>query len=154
MGLFAEFTMGSLDFLAVLFVVIIGVVALIAAILFIIDVSQTKDAIRRNYPVIGRFRYIFSTLGEFFRQYFFAMDREEMPFNRAEREWVYKSSEGADNTVAFGSTRNLNPVGTPDLRQLPLPAPGRRGRRRPRAHHRTPCPFSLMRRGPSSTYPA
>ncbi len=113
MGLFSEFTMGSLDFLAVLFTVALGVIALIAVVLFVIDISQTKDAIRRNYPVIGRFRYIFSTLGEFFRQYFFAMDREEMPFNRAEREWVYKSSEGVDNTVAFGSTRNLSPVGTP-----------------------------------------
>ena len=93
-----------------------------AIILFFIDISQTHDAVRRNYPVIGRFRYLFSTLGEFFRQYFFAMDREEMPFNRAEREWVYKSSEGADNTVAFGSTRNLTPVGTPIFRQLPVPA--------------------------------
>jgi hypothetical protein len=46
-------------------------------------VTQTKHAIRRNYPVIGRFRHSFEAIGEFFRQYFFAMDREEMPFNRA-----------------------------------------------------------------------
>ena len=39
----------------------------------------------RNFPVIGRFRYFFEHLGEFFRQYFFAQDREEMPFNRAQR---------------------------------------------------------------------
>ncbi len=37
---------------------------------------QKRHAIRRNYPLIGRFRYFFETLGEFFRQYFFAMDRE------------------------------------------------------------------------------
>ncbi len=121
MGLFSEFTMNSLNVLAVLFTVVIGVLALIALILFVLDISQTKDAIRRNYPVIGRFRYLFSTLGEFFRQYFFAMDREEMPFNRAEREWVYKSSEGVDNTVAFGSTRNLTPVGTPIFVNCPFP---------------------------------
>ena len=121
MDLFSVFTMGSLDFLAVLFTVVIGVLVLIAVILFFIDISQTKDAVRRNYPVIGRFRYLFSTLGEFFRQYFFAMDREEMPFNRAEREWVYKSSEGVDNTVAFGSTRNLTPVGTPIFVNCPFP---------------------------------
>lgn len=30
--------------------------------------------------VIGRFRYAFEHMGEFFRQYFFAQDREEMPF--------------------------------------------------------------------------
>ncbi|MEM1302186.1 MAG: FMN-binding glutamate synthase family protein, partial [Pseudomonadota bacterium] len=61
--------------LAVGFVVTVGAAAAVALILFIIDRSQTEDAVRRNYPVIGRFRHIFSELGEFFRQYFFAMDR-------------------------------------------------------------------------------
>ncbi|WP_134081250.1 FMN-binding glutamate synthase family protein [Thiohalophilus thiocyanatoxydans] len=105
--------MQALIFLATLFIFVVGLMVLITIIVFIRDVSQKKDAIRHNYPVIGRFRYLFSSLGEFFRQYFFAMDREEMPFNRAEREWVYKSSDGADNTVAFGSTKNLTPTGTP-----------------------------------------
>lgn len=95
--------------------VLVGLVFLVLLTLvgmFIADVAQTKDAIRRNYPIVGRFRYFFSTLGEFFRQYFFAMDREEMPFNRAQREWVYKSAAGVDNTVAFGSTKSIAPVGT------------------------------------------
>lgn len=107
------FAMDTLNFLAVAFVVVIGTAAAIAAVLFVIDRFQTHDAIRRNYPVLGRFRHIFSTLGEFFRQYFFAMDREELPFNRAQREWVKRASEGKGNTVAFGSTRNLNVPGTP-----------------------------------------
>ena len=107
------FAMDTLNFLAVAFVVVVGIVAAIALVLFVIDRLQTHDAIRRNYPVIGRFRHIFSTLGEFFRQYFFAMDREELPFNRAQREWVKRAGEGKGNTVAFGSTRNLNVVGTP-----------------------------------------
>ena len=91
---------------------LIGVVLLALLTLYIIDVSQTKSAIRRNYPVIGRFRYLFEHLGEFFRQYFFAMDREEMPFNRALRGWVYRASKGVDTTVPFGSTRDLRPSGT------------------------------------------
>lgn len=113
MSLFAELTGQGLGFLSSLFIFMVGLAALVTTLIFISDVSQTKDAIRRNYPVIGRFRYIFSTLGEFFRQYFFAMDREEMPFNRAEREWVNKSSRAIDNTMAFGSTKNINPAGTP-----------------------------------------
>jgi glutamate synthase domain-containing protein 2 len=36
-----------------------------------------------------------------------------MPFNRAERSWVYRAAKGIDNTVAFGSTRSLRPTGTP-----------------------------------------
>ena len=102
-----------LEALAVTFVVILGMVALIVVILFIIDRSQTSDAVRRNYPVLGRFRHIFSELGEFFRQYFFAMDREELPFNRAQREWIGRASKGESNTVAFGSTRAINVTGTP-----------------------------------------
>jgi len=98
-----------MNFLSTLFIAVIGSVALLAVILFVIDIGQTRDAVRRNYPVIGRFRSLFSTLGTFFRQYFFAMDREEMPFNRAEREWVARAANGHDNTVAFGSTKNLAP---------------------------------------------
>ena len=103
----------ALSLLATMFVVAVGLFVLAIIFMFIADVTQHRDAIRRNYLVIGRFRGLFSTLGEFFRQYFFAQDREEMPFNRAQREWAYKSSEGVDNTVAFGSTQNISVVGTP-----------------------------------------
>ena len=118
---YGSWVMDSLSALSTLFVFFLGLLALAVVVMFFIDITQTKDAIRRNYPVIGRFRSLFSTLGEFFRQYFFAMDREEMPFNRAEREWVYQSSRGVDNTVAFGSTRNLNPVGTTIFVNCPYP---------------------------------
>jgi len=98
--------------LAVVFVFLVGIAAIVTLALIIIDLSQTKDAIRRNYPLIGRFRSLFSNLGEFFRQYFFAMDREEMPFNRAERNWIHTSASGSDNTLAFGSTKLLTAPGT------------------------------------------
>ncbi|MCL4791686.1 MAG: FMN-binding glutamate synthase family protein [Gammaproteobacteria bacterium] len=90
--------------------------------MYVIDITQTKHAIRRNFPVVGRFRYMFENLGEFFRQYFFAMDREELPFNRAERAWAYRAAKGVDSTVAFGSTRDLRPVGTPIFVNAPFPS--------------------------------
>jgi len=111
--LYMEITTRALEILALAFVLSVGLVAMLALVLFVIDRTQTSDAVRRNYPVLGRFRHIFSTLGEFFRQYFFAMDREELPFNRAQREWVARASAGRGNTVAFGSTRNLGVTGTP-----------------------------------------
>jgi len=104
--------MQVLAYLAVLFIFLVGLVALVGLVLFVVDRVQTGDAIRRNYPVIGRFRHIFTQLGEFFRQYFFAMDREELPFNRAQREWVGRATSGAGNTIAFGSTRNIGVPGT------------------------------------------
>lgn len=84
----------------------IGVLILAAIVCYIIDITQTQHTIRRNYPLIGRFRYGFEKLGEFFRQYFFSMDREEMPFNRAQRSWVYRAAKNVDNTQPFGSTRD------------------------------------------------
>ncbi|GHF32676.1 FMN-binding glutamate synthase family protein [Seohaeicola zhoushanensis] len=106
------FAMQTLEVMALAFVVLIGVLMALGVTLFVIDRTQTGDAIRRNYPVIGRFRGLFTELGEFFRQYFFAMDREEMPFNRAQRDWVNRAADAKGNTVAFGSTRNLSLPGT------------------------------------------
>jgi hypothetical protein len=102
-----------IEFMVLTFAFSIGLMVLAVIILFILDRMQTDDAIRRNYPVIGRFRHIFTLLGEFFRQYFFAMDREEMPFNRAQRDWVGHAASGGSNTIAFGSTRQLTVPGTP-----------------------------------------
>ncbi|HEX5421034.1 MAG TPA: FMN-binding glutamate synthase family protein [Gammaproteobacteria bacterium] len=94
------------------FVLLVGTGVLAVTVMFVVDVTQTKHAVRRNFPVVGRFRYLFERLGEFFRQYFFALDREELPFNRAERSWVYRAAKQADNTVGFGSTRDLRRPGT------------------------------------------
>jgi glutamate synthase domain-containing protein 2 len=102
----------ALDVLAALFVFAIGLGVCAVVWMFLADHFQTRDAIRQNYPVIGRFRYLFSRLGEFFRQYFFAMDREEMPFNRAQRHWIEESTKGADNTIAFGSTKDVTIPGS------------------------------------------
>ncbi len=111
----------ALDLLSTLFVFVIGLAFAVVVVVFILDTAQHRDAVRHNYPVVGRFRDIFITLGEFFRQYFFAMDREEMPFNRAERQWAYRAAKGADNTVAFGSTKTLTPPGTAIFVNCPFP---------------------------------
>ncbi len=116
-----ETALGWLETLSTVFIFVIGLFLLAVALMFVVDVTQTKHTVRRNFPVIGRFRYAFEHMGEFFRQYFFALDREEMPFNRAQRSWVYRASKGVDNTVAFGSTLNLNPPGTPIFVNCPYP---------------------------------
>ena len=103
----------ALEYLSFALIVAFGAGLALIALLFVVDRLQTHDAVRRNYPVIGRFRGLFTSLGEFFRQYFFAMDREEMPFNRAQRDWIERAGAGRGNTVAFGSTRNLSVAGTP-----------------------------------------
>jgi glutamate synthase domain-containing protein 2 len=108
-------------YMAIAFVFLIGGSVLFVAALFVLDITQTEHAIRRNYPVVGRFRYFFEHMGTFFRQYFFAMDREEMPFNREQRNYVYRAAKNVDTTVAFGSTRDLHPVGTVMFVNCPFP---------------------------------
>ncbi|HLP82012.1 MAG TPA: FMN-binding glutamate synthase family protein, partial [Nitrosomonas sp.] len=78
---------------------------------FIQDVTQKKHSILRNYPVIGRLRYFFELQGKYFRQYFFANDRDEMPFNRATRAWIYKNAKNKGSLVGFGSTNDLRQPG-------------------------------------------
>ena len=72
------------EILAYSFIFVIGMASIWVMCAYFLDRFQTQSTLRRNFPVLARFRYSFEHIGEFFRQYFFAQDREEMPFNRAE----------------------------------------------------------------------
>ncbi|MBF0615067.1 MAG: FMN-binding glutamate synthase family protein [Magnetococcales bacterium] len=97
--------------------------AIIAWLLYLLikDLTQKEHAVLRNYPVIGHLRYLFENLGEYFRQYFFANDREEMPFNRATRGWVYQVAKGSLGVVGFGSTNDLREPGSIIFVNAPFP---------------------------------
>jgi len=107
--------------------------ALFAALvyLFVSDITQKKHGVLRNYPVIGHLRYFFEQLGEYFRQYFFSGDREELPFNRATRAWVYRLAKDKSGNIGFGSTYDLHQPGAlifvnhpfPVLEEERLPTP-------------------------------
>lgn len=110
-----------LEVLAYLFIFVVGLGLLAIAVLYVRDSTQTESTLRRNYPVIARFRYLFEHVGEFLRQYFFALDREELPFNRAERSWAYRAAKDVDSTVAFGSSRDIRTPGTVYFVNCPFP---------------------------------
>src|SRR5215471_18254031 len=107
------------------------VIFAVIVFIFIQDVTQKKHSVLRNYPVIGRLRYRFEELGEYFRQYFFSGDRDEMPFNRATRAWVYRLAKNEGGTIGFGSTYDLKEAGAlifvnhpfPVLEEERLPTP-------------------------------
>ena len=88
---------------------------------FIQDVTQKKHAVLRNYPVIGRLRYFFEKQGEYFRQYFFMNDREELPFNRSARSWVYRLAKAEGGIIGFGSTNNTDEPGSILFVNAPYP---------------------------------
>src|SRR5574341_2477325 len=99
--------------------------------LFVRDITQKKHSVLRNYPIVGRLRYFFEQLGEYFRQYFFAGYRDEMPFNRATRAWVYRLAKNEGGILGFGSTYALHQSGAlifvnhpfPVLEEERLPTP-------------------------------
>ncbi len=98
-----------------------GLVLLVLAIMFVQDITQTRHAVRRNFPVIGRMRYFLEKQGEYFRQYFFANEREELPFNRATRSWVYRTAKNIGGTIGFGSTNDLREPGSIIFVNAPYP---------------------------------
>ena len=109
------------EILGYIFLFAIGMIFIWVICAYFVDRFQTQSTLRRNFPVLARFRYSFEHIGEFFRQYFFAQDREEMPFNRAERSWCYRAAKDVDSTVAFGSSRNLRHSGTVFFVNCPFP---------------------------------
>jgi glutamate synthase domain-containing protein 2 len=101
---------------------IIAIVLLGGLIVLIIhDVTQKKHTVLRNFPVVGRLRFFFEDLGEYFRQYFFAGDRDEMPFNRATRGFVYKLAKDEGSVIGFGSTNDLREPGSIIFVNHPFP---------------------------------
>ncbi|MDQ7988028.1 MAG: FMN-binding glutamate synthase family protein [Candidatus Dactylopiibacterium sp.] len=98
-----------------------AVVLAALAYLYIRDITQKQHAILRNYPIVGHLRYFFENLGEYFRQYFFLNDREEMPFNRATRAWVYRLAKSEGGAIGFGSTYRLQEAGALIFVNAPFP---------------------------------
>jgi glutamate synthase domain-containing protein 2 len=111
---------------------LVGFAAIVALVfMFVSDITQKKHGVLRNYPVVGRLRYFFEEMGEYFRQYFFAGDRDEMPFNRSTRGWIYRLAKNEGGVIGFGSTYDLHQSGAlifvnhpfPVLEEERLPTP-------------------------------
>jgi len=74
------------------------------------DLTQRQHAIRRNFPVVGRFRYWLESIGPELRQYIVTSNDEERPFSRDQRRWVYASSKREINTFGFGTDNEMEQV--------------------------------------------
>ncbi|MFN3265309.1 MAG: FMN-binding glutamate synthase family protein [Deinococcales bacterium] len=71
------------------------------------DYTQTKQAIRRNFPVLGWARYFLEWLGPELRQYIIQPNNAERPFTRDQRSWVYASAKKQNNYFGFGTDNDL-----------------------------------------------
>lgn len=109
---FLVFSITSLAFIALLYYVSwkFGLLLLIFLPLIFMglyDMYQSKHTIRKNFPLLGRMRYLLESLGPEMRQYFIETDLEGKPFNRLQRNLVYERSKKAIDSQPFGTQLNV-----------------------------------------------
>ena len=90
------------------------------------DLTQVKNPILRNYPVLGHMRNMLTDIGPELRQYFIERDWDGRPFNRDQRNAIYERAKGKQSETSFGTVQDvyatnhehlvhtLAPVETPD----------------------------------------
>jgi glutamate synthase domain-containing protein 2 len=101
-------------------------VGVAAALLLLVlhDVLQRRHALLRAYPLLGRARFMLEKVGPELRQYWFSGDKQERPFDRTQRNWIYESAKQQPNTFGFGSESELEK--SPNylvIRHAPFPHP-------------------------------
>lgn len=99
-------TFGLGFFLSSNWYVVFGIVVIITYLGYY-DVFQTRHTIMRNYPVLGRFRYVLEELRPKLYQYFVESDIDGRPFNRVDRSTVYQRAKGVRDTIPFGTQLDL-----------------------------------------------
>lgn len=106
------------------------------------DLLQTRQAVRRNYPILGNIRYLVEAIRPEIRQYLLEADGDELPFSRAQRSLVYAraKNEGADKP--FGTLSDVYRSGFEFIGHSMLPAA-----------HCDPATFRVSVGGPQCSQP-
>lgn len=71
------------------------------------DMVQTKQSLKRNFPLLGRFRYVFEDLRPKIQQYFVESDTDGAPINRIDRSVIYQRAKKQVDTTPFGTQLNV-----------------------------------------------
>lgn len=82
-------------------------VFLIFIVVGIYDLMQTRHAIKRNFPLLGRLRYVFEMIRPEISQYFIESNTDGAPINRENRSIVYQRSKKAIDSIPFGTQLNV-----------------------------------------------
>ena len=84
----------------------IAIGLLLLFLIGLIDYFQKKRAVLGNFPLMGRFRFIFEAIRPELRQYFWEADSDELPYSRNQRAMVYQRSKQILAARPFGSDEN------------------------------------------------
>ena len=102
---------------------VLGVVVLALLALFLYDITQTKHAILRNYPIVGHLRYLLERVGPEIRQYIVTDNDEERPFSRDQRRYVYTTAKKENSYFGFGTDNDIDVPGYILFRHAAFPHP-------------------------------
>ena len=97
--------------LLVLFVIVFTIPPLIMLFLYFKDKNQKQHSVLRNFPLLGRVRYILEMLGPEFRQYLFDGDSQGKPFSRVDFQHIVVAGKYLKTLIAFGSKRDFKKPG-------------------------------------------
>lgn len=82
----------------------LGMLIVIPIVLLgIYDMTQKRHAIMRNFPVLGRGRYVMEEWRPKLYQYFIESDTSGTPINRISRSVVYQRAKDTRDTTPFGT---------------------------------------------------
>ncbi|MEC9455847.1 MAG: FMN-binding glutamate synthase family protein, partial [Candidatus Neomarinimicrobiota bacterium] len=94
-----------------LVLIMISVPPVLFIIWYIHDKRQSQHSILRNFPLLGRVRYLLEMLGPEFRQYLFDADDEGRPFSRIDFSNIVVQGKYLKTVIAFGSKRDFDKPG-------------------------------------------
>ncbi|WP_077616747.1 FMN-binding glutamate synthase family protein [Caenibacillus caldisaponilyticus] len=97
--------------LTVILVLLVIVPLAFFVYLYFYDARQAQHAVLRNYPVLGKVRYILEKIGPEMRQYLFDHDTEGKPFSRTDYQHVVLPAKYQTSMISFGSKRDFDKEG-------------------------------------------
>ena len=97
--------------------------AIALSLLGMLDLLQTRHAVRRNYPVLGNIRYLVEAIRPEIRQYLLEADGEQLPFSRDQRSLVYARAKNTQADKPFGTMLDVYGSGFEFISHSIRPAP-------------------------------
>lgn len=75
------------------------------------DMVQTRQAIKRNFPLVGHMRYLLEMIRPEINQYFIESNSDGKPFSRSDRSVIYQRAKGELDTLPFGTQKDVYAAG-------------------------------------------
>ncbi len=80
---------------------------LIFVVIGLKDLVQKKHSLWRNFPVLGRLRWLMEAMRPKLYQYFVESDTDGRPINRIDRSTIYQRAKKELDTMPFGTQFNV-----------------------------------------------